>query len=82
MSDWKPDRVELYLDSKLVVEQMNGRFRVKSPELAPLFKHANDLLKQFPEVSISHVERAKNAGADALANQAIDAHVKKTKPAG
>jgi ribonuclease H / adenosylcobalamin/alpha-ribazole phosphatase len=82
VSDWKPDRVELYLDSKLVVEQMNGRYRVKSPELAPLFKQANDLVKQFPEVTFTHVERAKNAGADALANMAIDAHVKKPKVGG
>jgi ribonuclease HI len=82
VSDWKPDRVELYLDSKLVVEQMNGRYKVKSADLAPLFKQANDLRKQFPEVSITHVERAKNSGADALANMAIDAHVKKPKPAG
>jgi ribonuclease HI len=82
VSDWKPDRVELYLDSKLVVEQMNGRYRVKSPELTPLYKQANDLVKQLPDVSISHVERAKNAGADALANMAIDAHVKNPKRAG
>lgn len=82
VSDWKPDRVELYLDSKLVVEQMNGRYKVKSAELAPLFKQANELLKQFPEVTITHVERAKNSGADALANMAIDAHVKKPKSAG
>jgi probable phosphoglycerate mutase len=79
VSDWKPDRVELYLDSKLVVEQMNGRYRVKSPELAPLYKQASDLAKQFPTITISHVERAKNAGADALANMAIDAHVPKKK---
>jgi probable phosphoglycerate mutase len=82
VSDWKPDRVELYLDSKLVVEQMNGRYRVKSPELAPLYKQASDLAKQFPDIKISHVERAKNAGADALANMAIDAHVPKKKSGG
>ena len=82
VSDWKPDRVELYLDSKLVVEQMNGRYRVKSPELAPLHKRASDLAKQFPEVSITHVERAKNSGADALANMAIDAHAPKKKSGG
>ena len=77
VADWKPDRVELYLDSKLVVEQMNARYRVKSPELAPLYKQANELVKQFADITISHVERAKNAGADALANMAIDAHVKR-----
>jgi ribonuclease HI len=82
VSDWKPDRLEVFLDSKLVVEQMNGRYKVKSPELAPLHKRASELANQFPEVSIKHVERAKNSGADALANMAIDAHVKKPKPAG
>jgi ribonuclease HI len=82
VADWKPDRVELYLDSKLVVEQMNGRYRVKSAELAPLYKRASDLVQQLPEVKISHVDREKNKGADALANMAIDAHVKKPKPAG
>ncbi len=82
VSEWKPDRLELYLDSKLVVEQMNGGYRVKSPELAPLFKRASELIKQFPEVSITHVERAKNRGADALANMAIDAHVKKPRGTG
>ena len=46
-----------------------------------LIKRASDLAKQFPEVSITHVERAKNSGADALANMAIDAHVKK-QPGG
>jgi ribonuclease HI len=80
--DWKPDRLELYLDSKLVVEQMNGRYRVKSPELQPLFVQATELLKKFPEVSVTHVERAKNRGADALANMALDAHVKQPKPSG
>jgi ribonuclease HI len=79
VKDWKPDRLEIYLDSKLVVEQMNGRYRIKAPELVPLHRRATELMKQFPEVVISHVERSKNRGADALANMAIDAHVKKNK---
>jgi ribonuclease HI len=77
---WRPDRLEVFLDSKLVVEQMNGRYRIKAPELAPLHQKATELMREFPDVTISHVERAKNRGADALANMAIDAHVnKKTK---
>jgi ribonuclease H / adenosylcobalamin/alpha-ribazole phosphatase len=82
VKDWKPDRLEVYLDSKLVVEQMNGRYRIKAPELIPLHRKATELLRQFPEVQVAHVERAKNRGADALANMAIDAHVKKTKFGG
>ena len=70
--EWKPDRLEVYLDSKLVVEQINGRYRVKKPELQPLHKLAKELLDGFGEVSISHVERERNKGADALANRALD----------
>jgi ribonuclease HI len=80
--DWKPDRLEVYLDSKLVVEQMNGAYRVKAPELLPLHKQAKELLQHFPEVKFAHVERAKNRGADHLANMAIDAHVPKKKFGG
>jgi ribonuclease HI len=80
--DWKPDRIEAYLDSKLVVEQMNDRWRIKAPELQPLHRQAKELLREFPEWKIEHVEREKNRGADHLANMAIDAHVKKTKFGG
>jgi ribonuclease HI len=70
--DWNPDRLEIYLDSLLVVEQLNGRYRVKNPDLKPLHQKARGLIDSFPEVVIRHVERAKNKGADALANRAID----------
>lgn len=70
--EWKPDRLEVYLDSKLVVEQINGRYRVKKPELQPLHKRAKELLDGFGEVAVAHVERERNRGADALANRALD----------
>lgn len=79
VSDWKPDRLEIYLDSKLVVEQMNGRYKIKAPELVPLHRRASELLRDFPDVAMSHVERERNRGADALANMAIDAHVPRKK---
>ena len=72
VSEWKPDRVEVYLDSKLVVEQVRGNYRVKNAALAPLYARAMKLISALPEVEIRHVERAKNKGADALANRAID----------
>jgi len=72
VSEWKPDRVELFLDSKLVVEQLKGNYRVKNAALAPLHARASKLMRALPEVEIRHVERAKNKGADALANRAID----------
>ena len=80
VKEWKPDRLEIYLDSKLVVEQLNGGWKIKARELMPLHVEAKDLLKQFPDVTVAHVDRSKNRGADHLANMAIDAHVsKKTK---
>ena len=82
VSEWKPDRLEIYLDSKLVVEQVNGRWKVKEARLQSLQTKAKELLAAFPEVEIKHVERVRNKGADALANMAIDEHVKKPKAAG
>ena len=82
VAEWKPDRVELYLDSKLVVEQMEGRYKVKKRELQTLCKQATELRKRFSEAPLKHVEREKNKGADALANRAIDEHVKKAKSTG
>jgi ribonuclease HI len=82
VAEWKPDRLEVYLDSKLVVEQMKGSYRVKKPELQPLYKEAKELLGAFKEVEIKHVERESNRGADKLANLALDARVKKTAAPG
>jgi ribonuclease HI len=79
-SEWKPDRLEVFLDSKLVVEQMKGRYRVKNGSLAALHRQARELLENFPEVTIAHVAREKNRGADALANRAIDEWVEAPKP--
>ena len=82
VKDWKPDRLEIYMDAKLVVEQLQGRNRIKAPGLKPLYDEAKAILAGFNEVVIEHVDREKNKGADALANMAIDEHVKKPKSAG
>ncbi len=81
-AEWKPDRLEIFLDSKLVVEQVNGNYRVKNPELRKLISRVMELKAQFPEVSIKHVERERNRGADTLANMALDDHVKKPAAGG
>jgi ribonuclease HI len=82
VSEWKPDRLEIRLDSKLVAEQLKGIYRVKEPRLQALHRTAKELLDGFGEVEIKHVERERNKGADALANIAIDEHVKKPKASG
>jgi ribonuclease HI len=80
---WKPDRLEVYLDSKLVVEQVNNRWKVKEPELKDLHRQATELLKRFGDkVTVQHVSREENRRADMLVNMALDEKVKKPKPAG
>ena len=76
VAGWNPDRLEVFMDSKLVVEQMNGRYKVKEPRLQRLQARAKTLLQEFPEATVAHVEREKNRGADSLANKAIDEHGK------
>ena len=69
-------RLAVHLDSELIVKQINGQYRVKSPGLKPLFARARDLLHEFDQVSVSHVYRTDNTRADQLANQGIDDHFK------
>src|SRR5207247_3461446 len=47
-AEWRPERLEVYMDSKLVVEQVSGRYKVRNPDLQPLHRQALDLLRQFP----------------------------------
>ena len=82
VKDWRPDRLEVYLDSKLVVEQVTGKYRTRKPELQQLHGEVMRLLSEFPDVQFKHVGREGNRGADHLANMAIDAHVPKKKFGG
>lgn len=60
------------LDSELLVRQINGQYRVKSPHLKPLYQKALALLRNFSPVTIIHVRREQNRRADELANRAMD----------
>jgi ribonuclease H / adenosylcobalamin/alpha-ribazole phosphatase len=66
------DEVHLLLDSKLIVEQVSGRWRVKDAKLIPLWAACRGTLGGFRRWSAAHVPRAQNSVADALANEAID----------
>jgi probable phosphoglycerate mutase len=59
-------------DSELLVRQMQGRYKVKSPELKPLHERASKLARQIGYFAIEHVRRELNRDADALANVALD----------
>ena len=71
-AEWRPDRLEVHMDSQLVVEQVNGRWKVRHAELQPLHEQVRTLLQGFPDVSVTYVPRERNRGADALANRAMD----------
>ena len=71
--DLDPSEVEVRMDSKLVVEQMSGRWQVKHPSMKPLAREAASLIAQLPTVRFSWIPREKNKHADRLANEAMDA---------
>jgi ribonuclease HI len=59
-------------DSELLVNQMNGIYRVKNPGLRPLHEEAQELARRVGRVVFEHVRREQNAEADRLANKAMD----------
>jgi ribonuclease HI len=59
-------------DSKLVIEQVAGRWKVKQEHLRPLRERAQELLRGYEAVDLAHVRRELNADADALVNAALD----------
>lgn len=67
------DDVDFYMDSRLVVEQMNGRWKIKHPDMKQLGVQAQKLMQQLGTVNLSWVRRNDNKVADALSNEAMDA---------
>ena len=65
--------VAVFMDSKLVVEQMSGRWKVKHPDLVELHAQARKLASRFNRISYEWIPRARNSHADRLANEAMDA---------
>jgi ribonuclease HI len=66
------DRLLVRSDSELLVRQMQGRYKVKSPDLRPLHERARKLAHGFAYFAIEHVPREQNRDADELANAALD----------
>ena len=62
---------DVYLDSELVVKQVNGSYRVRNAALKPLYLKVKGLAASFKGFRISHIPRRQNAEADALANMAF-----------
>ncbi len=64
--------LDLVGDSELVVRQIEGRYKVKKPDLKPLHAEAKQALSAFDDWSIRHVRREMNSDADRLVNEALD----------
>ena len=69
-------RLDVFLDSELLANQINGSYKVKNETLKILMQDVRSLLSSFQAVGVKHVLRCHNVRADKLANQAIDAHQK------
>lgn len=64
--------IEIVSDSELLVKQMLGIYRVKHPNLVPMYEEAKTMVRRFRRFSIRHTLRAGNKDADRLANRAVD----------
>lgn len=65
-------RLKVISDSELMVKQIQGKYKVNSPDLKPLWQEAKNRIARLEGFEISHALRHKNKAADALANQAMD----------
>ncbi|MDO8638905.1 MAG: ribonuclease HI family protein [Candidatus Daviesbacteria bacterium] len=75
VEDWKeniPEEIEFRADSKLVVEQLSGRFKVKNIRIQTLFGKVRELEKNLHEINYSYIPREENYQADRLVNQILD----------
>jgi ribonuclease HI len=68
------DRLEVYLDSELLANQVNGSYKVKNENLKILMQEIRKLISAFETANVRHVRRCHNELADKLANRAIDEH--------
>ena len=69
-------------DSKLMVMQIQGRYKINSPDLKPLWTEARARIAKLPRFEIAHALRHKNKAADRLANEAMDRGTKRPHPPG
>lgn len=70
--EFETDEINFFLDSELVVKQLNREYKVKNKDLQPWFVKIFNATLLFKKVTFTHVRREANKEADALANQAMD----------
>jgi probable phosphoglycerate mutase len=75
-------RLRVVSDSELMVKQIQGKYKVNSPDLKPLWQEAKNRIARLEAFEISHALRHKNKDADRLANEAMDRGMKRSPAAG
>ena len=76
--DHRYPRLRVVSDSELMVKQIQGKYKVNSPDLRPLWQEARNRIAKLEAFEISHALRHKNKDADRLANQAMDRGMKRS----
>lgn len=71
---FNPTEAILYLDSQLVANQLNGKYRVKNASLQPLYAEAIKQINRIKKITVVHVPREENEIANALASAALRGH--------
>lgn len=69
---FKPSSILIHSDSKLLVNQLKGNYKVKDEKLIPLFKKVKEVLEKFPSCDILYINRKENKEADGIANRILD----------
>ena len=69
--------VEILADSQLMIRQLSGQYKVKHPNMIPLYERAKEYLKHLKCEGFTHVPREENTHADRLSNEGIDRHLGK-----
>ena len=73
LSELGATRVLLRSDSQLLINQLTGRYRVKTQHLVPLHRQVRELADGFDDITYEHVRRERNTEPDRLANEGVDA---------
>ncbi len=71
-SEAKKTQLEIRMDSKLIVEQMHGRYKILEPDLQTLFLELWNLRQDFKSSEFKHIPREENKDADSMVNEALD----------
>jgi ribonuclease HI len=70
------DKISLFSDSQLVVNQMNGIYKVKNQELAPIYQDVKAIAESFGKITFTYIPRELNKTADGEVNRILDEHQK------